>query len=159
MATTLRPRHLSSQFYFSTALISPLQASEQATANAIPMAHGLRMALRSSGTMIWWRRCSTHGERAKSRWVAAARVGYYCVSVFVGCRKIAEWRGMARNGGMGEWRNGYRTYQMYLIYLRYTPTTVLILTYCTVLILKFCTWYKSYWGGHVEIPPFNGESK
>ena len=104
MAATLRPRHLSSQLYFSTALISPLQASEQTTANAIPMAHGLRMALRSSGTMIWWRRCSTHGERAKSRWVAAARVGYYCVCVFVGCRKMAEWRGMA--GGMAEWGNG-----------------------------------------------------
>ena len=28
-----------------------------------------------------------------------------------------------------------------------------------VLIFVFCTWYKSYWGGNVHIPPFNVESK
>ena len=75
MAATLRPRHPPSSLYFSTPLISPLQASEPTTANAIPMARGLHMALGSGGAMIWWRRWSTHGERSKSRWVAAARVG------------------------------------------------------------------------------------
>ncbi len=40
-------------------------------------ARGLRMALGSSGAMIWWLRWSTNGERAKSRWVAAAR-GLLC---------------------------------------------------------------------------------
>ena len=51
---------------------------EPTTANASPMAHGLRMALGSGGAMIWWRRWSIHEERTKSRWVAAARVWLLC---------------------------------------------------------------------------------
>ena len=75
MAATLRPWHPPSSLYFSTPHISTPQASKPTTANASPMAHGLRMALGSGGAMIWWRHWSTHGERSKSRWVAAARVG------------------------------------------------------------------------------------
>jgi hypothetical protein len=32
------------------------------TASATLMGRGLRMALGSGGTMIWWCHCSTHGE-------------------------------------------------------------------------------------------------
>ena len=40
MAATLRPRHPPSSLYFSTPLISPLQASEPTTANSWP-SHGV----------------------------------------------------------------------------------------------------------------------
>jgi hypothetical protein len=44
-------------------LILPPQASKPTTASTTPTACNLRMALGSSGTMIWWRHCTNHGER------------------------------------------------------------------------------------------------
>ncbi len=91
---------------------------------------------------------------------------------------MAEWRN-GGNGGtaerMAEWLNGGNGY-IRTIYGRHTPTTTTPMMTTTfshiahalrygagavvnVLILLFCTWYKSYWGGNVHIPPFNKESK
>ena len=75
----------------SIPLFSPLQTSKPTTANASPMARGLRMMLGSGGAMSWWRRSSTHGGRGvkplEGR-VAAAHFGccsYVLCCVFVSC--------------------------------------------------------------------------
>jgi hypothetical protein len=58
----LKPRHPPSHYYLLP-LILPPQASKPTTASANPTGCGLRMALGSGVAMIWWRHCSTHGER------------------------------------------------------------------------------------------------
>ena len=80
------------------------------------------------------------------------------VYVFLWVVEMAEW-GMAerQNGGMAEWRTGYIPNLPDIFTVHTDACTYFLLLH--VLILLFCTWYKSYWGGDVHIPPFNKESK
>jgi hypothetical protein len=54
--------------YFSMPLILPTQINEPTTSSASSTARDLRMEFGSGGAKIWGRRCSTHGERGRSRW-------------------------------------------------------------------------------------------
>ena len=58
---------------------------------------------------------------------------------------------------LAEWRDGRNRYLPTSFTVHADACTYFLLLH--VLILLFCTWYKSYWGGDVHIPPFNKESK
>ncbi len=49
--------------FFDSVTWNPPQKSKPTRASATAKAHCLRMVLKSSGAMIWWRHCSPHGER------------------------------------------------------------------------------------------------
>ncbi len=87
MAANFKAKAPLSPLWFLIPLFTPPQMGKPTTANASPMAHGLCMALGSGGAMVYWYRCSTHGERGKCRWVEADRDGccgciLCCVGVF-----------------------------------------------------------------------------
>jgi hypothetical protein len=75
MVATFEAKAPPSSLYFLIPLCLPPKTNKSTRTNASLMAHGLCMALGSGGTMVKWHRCSTHREREKSRWVAAAQAG------------------------------------------------------------------------------------